>query len=324
MKVKLFTHTDLDGVGCAILARLAFGNENVDVEFCDYGDVNEKIEDFFEQEELYRSYDLIFITDISVSDSIANMIDILDREAKVRLFDHHATALELNSYEAWVCVQIFDRNTDKKTCGTEMFYKYLFDHKYFVRHNSVVQNNILRFVGIVHNWDTWAWKKQPENIGIVSKQMNDLLYIRGRDRFVLWALMHIKTTLGFSYADKVVLKQRQHEIDMYIEQKDKQLRIIDDFAGNKFGVVFSERDFSELGNKLCEKHPEIAYVTMIDISSGRVHYRTVRDDIDLGGEIAHSYGGGGHDKTAGSQFDLDSIYIKVFGEVFSRDKHAVL
>ena len=324
MKVKLFTHIDLDGVGCAILARLAFGNKNVDVEFCDYGDVNEKVEDFFEQEEVYRSYDRIFITDISVSDSIARMIDVLGGGAKVRLFDHHETALDLNSYATWACVQIFDKYTNEKTCGTEMFYKYLFDHKYFVRHNSVVQNNIPIFVDIVRDWDTWGWKKRPEDVGIVSKQMNDLLYIRGRERFVLWALMCIRTMLSFSYADKVVLQQRQYEIDMYIEQKGKQLKILDDFAGNKFGVVFAERDFSELGNKLCEKHPEIAYVTMIDISSGRVHYRTICDDIDLGGEIAHSYGGGGHDKTAGSQFNLDSIYIKVFGEVFSRDKHAVL
>ena len=29
MNIKLFTHTDLDGVGCAILAYLAFGIENV-------------------------------------------------------------------------------------------------------------------------------------------------------------------------------------------------------------------------------------------------------------------------------------------------------
>lgn len=40
MQYKLFTHTDLDGVGCAILAYLAFGRENVDVEYCNYNDVN--------------------------------------------------------------------------------------------------------------------------------------------------------------------------------------------------------------------------------------------------------------------------------------------
>ena len=30
---KLLTHTDLDGVSCAVLAKLAWG-ENVDVTFC--------------------------------------------------------------------------------------------------------------------------------------------------------------------------------------------------------------------------------------------------------------------------------------------------
>lgn len=32
MKIKIFTHTDLDGVGCAIIAYLVFGKENVDVD----------------------------------------------------------------------------------------------------------------------------------------------------------------------------------------------------------------------------------------------------------------------------------------------------
>lgn len=29
--IKLFTHNDLDGVGCAILARMAFGEYDVDI-----------------------------------------------------------------------------------------------------------------------------------------------------------------------------------------------------------------------------------------------------------------------------------------------------
>ena len=40
--IKLFTHTDLDGIGCAILAKLAFGEE-VDIEYCDYDNINEKV-----------------------------------------------------------------------------------------------------------------------------------------------------------------------------------------------------------------------------------------------------------------------------------------
>lgn len=99
MKIKIFTHIDLDGIGCAVLAYLAFGKENVDVEYCNYDDVDDKVEAFMENEDLYRSYDSIFITDISVSDRVASMIDILDKsDCCVRLFDHHGTALRLDNY----------------------------------------------------------------------------------------------------------------------------------------------------------------------------------------------------------------------------------
>ena len=40
--IKLFTHTDLDGIGCAILAMLAY--EDVEIKYCNYDDINEKVE----------------------------------------------------------------------------------------------------------------------------------------------------------------------------------------------------------------------------------------------------------------------------------------
>ena len=45
--IKLFTHNDLDGVGCAILARMAFGKYDVDIEYCDYGQIDSRVEDYF-------------------------------------------------------------------------------------------------------------------------------------------------------------------------------------------------------------------------------------------------------------------------------------
>lgn len=55
-RIKMFTHTDLDGVGCAILAYLTFGRENVDVEYCDYKDVDEKIEKSIKEEKLLQYF----------------------------------------------------------------------------------------------------------------------------------------------------------------------------------------------------------------------------------------------------------------------------
>lgn len=321
-KIKLFTHgTDLDGVGCAILAYLAFERENVDVEYCDYKDVNEKVEAFIEQEELFKSYDKVYITDISISEDVANMINILDCPPKrVRLFDHHATALWLNQYE-WckvlVCAPTYSYF---KTSGTELFAMHLFENKLFDNYNTKNIANIERFVQIVRDYDTWRWKELGEE-GIVCKQVNDLFYIYGREEFIMWSLRRLKfygsypEFPSFRDEDLLLLEQKHREIDIYVESKDKQLVGKIDQFGHTYGVVFADRFINELGNQLSELHPELDYIAMIDISHGTVSYRTTSEGIDLGGEIAHSHGGGGHRKAAGSQFDISVVRDLVVREV---------
>lgn len=307
MKIKIFTHTDLDGVGCAIIAYLAFGKENADVEYCNYDDVDDKVEAFMENEDLYRSYDQIFITDISVSDQVASMIDCLDKtERTVRLFDHHGTALRLDNY-FW-CT-IYEYLDAVKTSGTELFYLYL-RNSLSLTYSQASQNKISRFVSIVRDYDTWRWKELGED-GLVSKRMNDLFRIYGRDKFIELAMKCIMFSTSplhqdewFSETDALLLEQKQKEIDIYVEQKAKQITVKTDQWGNTYGVIFAERYFSELGNRLCEMYTELAYIAMIDISHGTVSYRTIRDDINLGTDIAHNYGGGGHPKAAGSTFDV--------------------
>lgn len=228
MRVKLFTHTDLDGIGCAVLAYLAFGKENVDVEYCNYDDVDDKVEEFMEDDSLYRSYDNIFITDISVSDSVANMIDILDRvDRRVQLFDHHGTALFLNKYD-WCNVTDLSPLHDCKTSGTELFYVELMNHGYFSVNNDIKYRiNVDKFVMNVRDYDTWRWKELGE-FGIVCKQLNDLFYIYGRDEFVEWTIKRINmfvepspmfTFPYFDQTDVALLNQKHQDIDIYVEEK---------------------------------------------------------------------------------------------------------
>lgn len=308
MKIKLFTHgADLDGVGCAILAFLAFGRENVDVEYCSYKDIDEKFEKFIEDEKLFRSYDFVFITDISVSNKVANLIDILDcPPKKVRLFDHHAAALCLNKY-CWCEVLIENPSTNVLTCGTELFWNYLDCRGYFDDALHDKFHNIITFTEIVRDYDTWRWKELGEK-GIVCKQLNDLLDIYGRGDFIDYMIDSICVDSRELFPNifgtaQALLDQKQKDIDSYVAEKEKQLRVATDQFGKTFGYVFAERYFSELGNRLCELHEELSYVAMIDISHGLVSFRSVREDVDLGGEIAHSLGGGGHKKAAGSRFN---------------------
>lgn len=302
--VKLFTHTDLDGVGCAILAHLAF-NFEIDVEYCDYDNINERVMNYLNTND-GSSY--IYITDISVNKEVA---ELLDKRGGVHLLDHHPTALGLNKY-SWCKVMIEDLS-GVKTSGTKMFYHWLCINGCFV---DELENNqaLNRFAELVRNYDTWRWSTLGDK-GLICKQVNDLLYLYGRERFIRWCLseIHDEVFPRLYAADELVLKLKQQEIDEYIKEKDEQL-FTSPMCGMNCGFVFAERYFSELGNRLCELHPEIDFVAMIDMS-GTVSYRTVKDNVDLGEDVAKLFGGGGHPKAAGSQFSQDVI-MKTIESIF--------
>ena len=118
----------------------------------------------------------------------------------------------------------------------------------------------------------------------------------------------------FGEKELTLLEQKQREIDSYVEEKNKQL-FTSPMCGKVCGFVFAEKFISELGNRLCEIHPEIDFVAIINMSSKTVSYRTVKDNIDLGRDVASLFGGGGHPKAAGSTFD-NSILMKTIQNIF--------
>lgn len=66
-------------------------------------------------------------------------------------------------------------------------------------------------------------------------------------------------------------------------------------------------------------NPGLEYIAIVNISTGQVSYRTISDDINLGTEIAHAYGGGGHSKAAGSTFDINTAIQKISEIIFHKD-----
>lgn len=304
--IKLFTHTDLDGVGCTVLANLAFGVTNVNIEYCNYDDINHFVNEFIQKERKERKYDMVFITDISIEDELANTIS--SEFNNFYLLDHHSTALGLNDY-SW-CKVVIEETTGIKTSGTEMYYMWLVENGYLIKNQSVQ-----KFAELVRDYDTWRWSTLGE-AGFICKQVNDLLYLYGRDRFITWCISEIYDNVfpKLYASDELVLKIKQNEIDEYIKEKDKKM-IMSSMGDYVCGFVFAEKYFSELGNKLCQMHPEIDFIAMIDID-GTVSYRTVKENIDLGKDVAKLFGGGGHPKAAGSQFS-EEIKLNVIENIFS-------
>jgi oligoribonuclease NrnB/cAMP/cGMP phosphodiesterase (DHH superfamily) len=307
-KYKLFTHVDSDGIGCAILARLAFG-DSVDIEYCNYNDVDEKVQEFIDsKEDNVLDYEHCFITDISINEEVAEQIDICFNH--FTLLDHHKTAEWMNKYK-WCKVNV--ECLDGKDCGTNAFFNYLLLNTNSFRENENLSvNSLKKFVETVRRYDTWEFKTKYNDLE--PKQWNDLLYIYGRDKFIAKVLSQlINGYFLFEPTDYTLLELNQEKIDRYIEKKQNEIieiMIRDNINDYKAGVVYAEQYHSELGNKLAENNPEYDFIVIINMS-GSMSFRTVKD-IDLG-EIAKIYSGGGHKAAAGApiidEFKYDVAYM---------------
>lgn len=313
MRVKLFTHTDLDGIGCAILAKNeAFGN-NVDIEYCNYDDINKKVSDFFFSTDALN-YEYIYITDISIQESLADEINTCVNGTtclpKVLLFDHHPTALSLNKFD-WCKVNVEEHG--EKTSGTRMFYNYLINEN-FIDGFSDWTGTLYNFVEIVKKYDTWLWKEKYNDD--TPKKWNDLFYIYGRERFIEKVCEKLdNNSLMLDMTDITLLQLNQEKIGRYIETKQTQL-IEKDILGYRAGIVFAEQYHSEVGNVLATNNPHLDFIVLINPSYS-ISYRTVKD-VNLGTDIAKIYGGGGHLKSAGSPISSD-IKNKIIDMIFCQD-----
>ena len=300
--IKLFTHTDLDGVSCEILGKIAF-EEDINVVRCNYGDIDAKVEEFINGAE---EYDKLFITDISVNKEIADKL--LSVSDKVILLDHHKTALWLNEY-SYALVQVEDESIGKM-CGAYLFYEYLKKN-----HKEFDDTPALKlFIDYVRMYDTWEWKEKYDNI--IPKRLNDLMYMDGPNEFIDKMIYRLGNNLAiFDDTDLMKLQIEQTYINSYIAQKNETLMVNDNlFPGYTVGITFADKYISELGNKLCELHPELDFVVLINMSTLTVSYRTVKDDLDLS-DIAKGFGGGGHPKASGSRFDA-SIVNDMLNNIF--------
>lgn len=280
MKVKLFTHTDLDGIGCAIVGKHVF--TDIDVTYCDYNNVNQIIGDYLTKKN-FLDYDITFITDISMDRVKADVINYYYESGnKFVLLDHHATAEWLNKFE-WATVKSLHQDGTKSS-GTSMLYHYLSQPQ-----------ELSTFVEKVRRYDTWEWSTIYGDLE--AKNLNDLFHLIGRERFIERFLTNQSIIL--TEAEQLLLETEQNKIKAYIRMKENNMTIIE-IEGYKAGIVFAEQYLSQLGNELAKKYNQLDFIAMINLGGKTVSFRGIKDHIDLGKDIARLFGGGGHPKAAGS------------------------
>ncbi|MEQ2528657.1 oligoribonuclease [Robertmurraya yapensis] len=283
---KLLSHNDLDGVGCGILAKLAFGKE-VNVRYNSIAGLNREVENFLEQEEQET---FLFITDLSVNEENEKRIEEFHRAGgKVQLIDHHKTSLAYNNYD-WGHV-VVEAPDGKLTSATSLLYEYLIAQG--LLHQSVAVDE---FVELVRQYDTWEWEK---NNNQHAQRLNALFYLISIEEFEEKMLERLKTDDHFYFDEfeKRILDMEEEKIERYIRRKRREL-VQAQIKGHFAGVVYAESYHSELGNELGKEYPHLDYIAILNMGGKRIGFRTIHDHVDVS-EVAGQFGGGGHAKASG-------------------------
>ena len=299
MTVHLYSHNDLDGVGCGILAKLSF-QENVEVRYNSVQGLNFQVERFLEQKA--NNDTTLFITDLSVhSENEKRLQHFFAKGGKVTLLDHHKTALHFNHYK-WATVKV-NYEDGRLACATSIFYDYL-KEKNLIKENPAIDT----FVELVRQWDTWEWDK---NNTIDAKRLNDLFYMIAIEEFEERMIERLQKIESFAFDDfeEKILNMEDNKIERYIHRKRRELiqTFINDYC---VGIVHAESYHSELGNVIGKESPHLDYIAILNAGGKKIAFRTIHDHVDVS-EIAHQFGGGGHAKAAGCSMNEEAFNLYI-------------
>ncbi|HWO96778.1 MAG TPA: oligoribonuclease [Bacillus sp. (in: firmicutes)] len=302
---RLLSHNDLDGVGCGILAKLAF-DKQVRVRYNSISGLNHEVEWFLENGDQQT---FLFITDLSVNEENEKRLDEFHKAGgKVQLLDHHKTALHFNDYE-WGHIVVEDEE-GKLTSATSLFYEYL------VKHGLIEPSSaIAEFVELVRQYDTWEWEKNDNQ---EAHRLNALFFLVSIDEFEEKMVERLKNSDHFFFDEfeKKILDMEEDKIERYIRRKRRELvqAPIGDYVA---GVVYAEAYHSELGNELGKEYPHLDYIAILNIGGRRMGFRTIHDHVDVS-QVAGQYGGGGHAKASGCSLN-EEAYRQFVTETFHLD-----
>lgn len=315
--IDLLSHTDLDGYGSEIVLKSIGLNptvknlENQEVDSYITGYVSDILAGN------QPAPDVLFITDIGPKGEAAEKLEKLHQsgETKIRLFDHHATAIELNKYE-WATV-ITEEN-GVMPCGTSLFYRYL-RTKADVEIKNVIEMGLDRFVKEIELYDTWAWEEKNH---VSAKTLNDLFWLVGHESFVESQVQKIRNGLEmlFTPEEERLLEVENRRIKKYIHDKTEDLIIINDFFTDEdgkpltAGIVQADTYVSELGHYLCDHH-DIDFALLLNLTHDKASLRAVKEDVDLA-PIVKRYDGGGHKHAAGCK--ITSMGIEFVNKLFTK------
>lgn len=315
-KVKIITHSDLDGHGPPILLTdmyLSLNSEvHLNIEHISlYEKVNDAVMNFIKWKDA-ANYDAFYITDLSVTSVEA--AEALDAFAKahphihIHLIDHHKSALWLNQYE-WTRVIVEDEN-GRMHSATDLVYEFIEKelapaYEEFMktpegRPTWQYMNHLhaAGFADIVRSYDTWAWQKDPNNKHKEqARDFNQLFYLLGGRLFVQRMAL-TELSIAMQPHEKMLLEVDGRRRDSYLKKKKNYVQEIALNETDTFAFVEAESEKNDVCDMMGELFPEAKFVVVRDHE--KIGFRVRHGDYQVH-KLAECFDGGGHAPAAGGK-----------------------
>lgn len=313
-KTILFTHDDLDGAGCRIIFELAHQHLEKGIEYdvinCSNSGIDKDVMRVLGEGNIDKTTEICFGDIVASRETLEY---IVNNFSMPRIWDHHRT----NFFATWVVPDatiIPENELGIMQSGTSLMYQH-----YCME--AIVSNNKLdifagkdgspeflsSLVDAIRSYDTYEWKTTNN---IDAKKIQVLFSLLGMERFCteyIGLISDIHTDIDY---DGLIDYKDMRFIDAKLEREQRIIDSItpDDvyhidvrglntaFALGSLGV-----NGSELSHQFLTKYPEFdMFVTFDFWGNGSFSFRTVKDELDIGKDIALPIGGGGHAKAAGA------------------------
>ena len=283
----LFTHTDLDGMGCAVLTRLVYNKYYI--AFCkDEKSIDEKFDDFRKNVSLQGPKTILVADQCFSMDKCREIDKDWSLKGEIRVIDHHKSRLKEQGCGEFSWVNITPETNGRLECGTSLLYQQ------YIREGRLYPTPALdTFVELVRVRDVeWSNPLFDE-----ATKLNNLFLALGKEEFI----NEMKDKLGnvhkkFAYTERedAIIKDYEQKYNAKVEEYATNMRLID-FDGFKAGFVKIEPDLDYQSNvpKLVRTLPVAKEIQIMVMPNGHcVSLRRIDEEIDLS-VIAKNHGGGG-------------------------------
>jgi len=270
VRTALLTHTDLDGVGCAVVFAGALPGQGP-IELVENGAIDGRVREALGARIADAAAHEVLVTDHGLDPATADAADdFVSAGGRFRLLDHHRSSLHLAGRE-WATV-------DPARSATGLLFDHLGRPPAFAEFASVVEDHDL-------------WRHQDPR----SARLATLAGLLGGDRFL--ARFAADPSVELREGERLLVENEETRREDYLRRKVEQARLVE-IGGTRWAMCYAEQYQSDVAERLMT---ELGVAATAIVNPGRRTISLRARDVDVS-RIAERFGGGGHARAAAFTF----------------------